>query len=200
MNTKLTKLTTIMILLLTMFLLIDTQTFAQEAAPVPRPSDEITIEEGSRVIPDLGPQIEGLVAGISGYKVYHTGAIESRLAQPLNTNGHVTTLSSLYRAGYTDIWETGGSSSQTVHGSHNSESDLYEDTIDIDGRVKENGQGWSDYCGSPSSGTFNGCNTSMSDPNPHWDYNDFTAASDHYFHTSGYNDEQFNTQDVLNDH
>jgi hypothetical protein len=194
MNTSSLKLGTIFVLLLTVLVLTDTGTLAQETDPTPRPSDEVTKEEGSRVIPHLGPKEEGLTPGENGYKVYHADAIESRSVQSKKE----ATLSSIYRAGYTDIWEEGIGEDQTVRGSHNSQSDLYEETIDIDGRIKKNGQGWSNYCGAPSSGTFHGCATSMADPRPHFDWDDFTAKSDHYFHTSGYNDDNFSTQDTLN--
>lgn len=102
---------------------------------------------------------------------------------------------SVYRAGWTDAywvfypwppkWEH--------HGSHNSQSDLVEDNIWVDGSLKVQSI-VVDSCSNHTSGQYAQCGT---DKTYYWKYT-IVATSWHYFHKSGWVDQNFSTSKTIN--
>jgi hypothetical protein len=102
----------------------------------------------------------------------------------------------LYRAGWTDAyWDMLIFPFFTInhHGSHNSQSDLVENQIWVDGNLEVNGNNV-DSCSNHKSGQFAGCITTKIDQ---WKYS-ITATSWHFFHTPGYVDSNFSTAKTVN--
>jgi len=141
------------------------------------------------VRPDLGPEVEGPTPGVDGYKVFGPNAI---ITQSIGGEKESGIRRDLLRTGTTDIWQEG--SNGTLHGSHTSESDINEDVINVDGAIKEVGQGWFDSDRDHASGYFANCNTQMSDRN-FWQT--FHAHSWHFWHTEGYYDFDGETYDEM---
>jgi len=144
-------------------------------------------QEDSQHIPDLGPDEPGLTSGEGGYKVFGPRAVLFVPIQPLASSDKRSPLA-LYRAGYSDVYQSG----DNMKGSHNSQSDLVEDKIWVDGAIKRSLHEWDDSCSRHIQGQFAHCSTSMFDPQGP---NFYTAHSWHYFEKAGYADEQFETED-----
>lgn len=111
----------------------------------------------------------------------------------LRTSGSVNAPLDIYRAGWTDAWRTtlweDGMLYVHHQGSHNSQSDLVEEQIWVDGSLNVDGYSVAS-CPNHSSGQFVSC---VTDYRLHISYPE-TATSWHFFHKSGYTDQNFQTQ------
>jgi hypothetical protein len=100
----------------------------------------------------------------------------------------------VYRAGWTDAyWVWYYPLNIEHHGSHNSQSDLVETNIWADGSLKIKGV-TVHSCANHTSGQYAQCETNKS----YYEKNAITAKSWHYFHTSGYTDQNFTTSKTVN--
>ena len=136
-----------------------------------------------------------------GYRVDEPspGAVVHREAvQPLG--GRIRSLGSggrpmpTYRSGWTDGWYDWFYPYFWHVGSHTSDSDLYEDSIRVDGLSKLQGSsGWRTSCADPTHGIKPGttahCNTRFE---AYFAYK-FYVESHHAFHKAGYPDTYFET-------
>jgi hypothetical protein len=145
-----------------------------------------------RVIPNLGPVTPGLTSGVNGYKVFGPDAFRRVPIQPLSSSSIPTnSINNLYRAVWTDEYGCG----YTACGSHNSQSDLLEEKIWVDGAAKWSwASGWQTSCGKHTAGHLAQCGTTLAQ--------DFCAVwtaighSWHYFHTANYGDLDTQTEDT----
>ena len=100
----------------------------------------------------------------------------------------------VYRAGWTDAyWVWYYPANIEHHGSHNSQSDLVENNIWADGNLKVKGV-VVNSCSSHTGGQYTHCETSKT----YYLKYSITAKSWHYFHTSGYVDQNFTTSKTIN--
>jgi len=164
--------------------------------PTPTP-DTPQVNTTTVFRPDLFAIDPMLEPGVDGYKIYQPGAIasvtikpESILASSLSYDTRT-----LYRLGATDAFKcncTGGVWKSGC-GDHDSSSDLFEDTIWVDGCIRKYGSSsWSDCDDDHTSGYIAHADTCMSGGL----FYSFEARSWHYFHTDGYIDNSFSTTDI----
>lgn len=101
----------------------------------------------------------------------------------------------VYRSGWTDAtWVYYPYPLKYEHnGSHNSESDLVEEQIWVDGSLNVGDSGVVHSCSNHSAGQYAQCGTSKTYS---WKYK-FTATSWHFYHKSGYVDQNFKTAKTL---
>lgn len=94
------------------------------------------------------------------------------------------------RSGWTDAWWDWYYPLTYIHrGSHNSQSDLVEDQIWADGNLKRTGGATIASCSNHTSGQYANCMTSKT----YYIMYAVTATSWHYFHKSGWTDQNFTT-------
>ncbi|GAB4581623.1 MAG: hypothetical protein Fur0022_43720 [Anaerolineales bacterium] len=87
--------------------------------------------------------------------------------------------------------------SKDIYGNHDSNSDLDEDLIRVNGYLKSAlDAGWTDTCSDSDAGDSVFCTTSMGGWFIPWIQ--YTARSRHRFHTDGYIDGDFYTRDEKN--
>lgn len=100
----------------------------------------------------------------------------------------------VYRSGWTDGWYDWHWPLFSLVGSHDSDSDLVEDQIFVDGfmDVKIVGK-WSDSCFHHTTGTHAHCNTLKK----YYLKYSFYVESHHFFHKEGYGDQYFETGKVV---
>lgn len=99
-----------------------------------------------------------------------------------------------YRAGWSDAyWVWYYPLNWEHHGSHNSQSDLVENQIWADGSLKVNGYNVAS-CSNHTSGQYAHCDTSKT----YYIKYSMTAKSWHYFHKTGYVDQNFTTSKTVN--
>lgn len=157
----------------------------------------ITVNETTEIRPNLGPQGNGVV-GEHGYKVFNPGAIKSTHALPLTSNAGDELGVTAIRRGSTDAWLAWVWSwdwkkwGWDHYGYHNSESDLSEEQIWADGRLKiTTDSGWRVLCSDHKSGVRAECSTQFFQLLPRT----IKAETNHHFHKSGYIDSDFKTSD-----
>ena len=149
-------------------------------------------DDGSVVLPNAGPKIEGQTPGVNGYKVLGPDAVQTKVAQSDKAGGSMT-LDIWWGAG-TDIF-TVEYPSYGVKGTHWSESDTMTDEIFVDGAIKRAGQGWYDADQDHSyNDVFAFCDTFM--PTGGIKYTRI-AHSWHHFHEDGYEDWDPQTEDSM---
>lgn len=158
----------------------------------------VTANEKTVIRPDIGPDDPHGVVGEHGYKVFHPGAIKSALAMPKEGNGEDALAASQYRRGSTDAWlawrwswkfEDFGWDHNAYH---ESESDLSEDEIWADGRLKiTTDSSWRELCDDRTSGHRADCATNFFQILPRT----IEAVTDHHFSKAGYADSDFLTGD-----
>ncbi|MCO7224047.1 hypothetical protein [Pleionea sp. CnH1-48] len=157
-------------------------------------SSTISKNENTQIREDIGFQQKDDIAGINGYKEFKPGAIVSANVPSKGA----TQMQSIKRRGSTDAWlswvwswdwkEFGWDHS----GSHVSSSDLWEGKIWIDGYLKiTTDGGWRETCNNHTSGNYAHCGTRFFQLIPRT----IRAESRHYFHSSGYVDQTFNSSD-----
>ena len=164
---------------------------AQTGSDGPFPPPVPNSEEAKQVLPELGKNEQGPTPGEGDYKVFGPDAIKSVTVE---TAGKALMPSTVYRAGWTDVYRDG----DRVNGSHNSQSDLYEDSIHAEGSLQETGLGIINGCNEgPRPGSFASCTTSL----PRYECWDlmfvYKGHSWHYFHKSGYVDNRFETGETV---
>jgi hypothetical protein len=149
-----------------------------------------------QIIPNLGPVVPGLTPGVGGYKVFGPDAIKREPIRRLGSVGiSPTTPNTLYRAGWTDEYQC-ADNGQYACGSHNSQSDLYEQEINVDGAARRNdSQGWQDYQQQHTVGHIAVCFTRIY-YGPIGRFYTAIGHSWHHFHTNGYGDSDFQTEDT----
>jgi len=133
----------------------------------------------------------GLAPGVEGYRVFGKDARKSVVVSFLTVDGFEANsqlLSTIYRSGWSDCFE----SSATIYGNHNSGSDLYEDSILARGGIKKSGTGWLTTAEQQRQGMSAFVVTSWPDPQF---IQTWIAGTRHEFHTDGYVDAKFDTQD-----
>ncbi len=144
--------------------------------------------DDSQVIPWLGPDVPGLVSGEGGYRVFGPNAVLIVPIEPVASGPD--SIETIYRAGWTDAYL---GSYPKHNGSHNSQSDLVEQENWVDGAIRPQSQpgSWRDSCSKHQGGQFSNCPTSYDATGTS------VAHSWHYFHTSGYADSDFQTEDTV---
>lgn len=162
-----------------------------------KPDDPITHNSSSQVRSDLGHLDPRFEVGKNGYKVFNIGAIASVNIKSSDDGNQAFSLLSTYRSGFSDAWLDYGVCGTVPcwyhYGWHESGSDLWEAEIWANGRLKvTTDSSWRATCtGSPTSGDQSSCGTNFSHLLPRT----IRSETDHHFHTSGYVDDNFTTQD-----
>lgn len=157
---------------------------------------ELWTNTQTEVHPELGPEVPGLTPGENGYKVFNPGAITIVPVKSVEKDRELTISGTgLYREGRTDTYLI-MRDKMYAEATHNSESDLFEEDIRVEGAIKQDGFGWADNCVDPESGIRSGhlahCQTSM--PYPQF-LKTYIGHSWHHFHTTGYVDDDFQSED-----
>lgn len=154
-------------------------------AQEPETKPTIYINQETLFLPDFGAQHEGLVPGEGGYKVFRPGAFALMYFRPVTDRSRLAG-TGLYRRAATDaftyncgsIWGCGGAD-------HDSQSDLFEQEIWVDGCLKYRGNPTWQVCDDDhTSGFIAHADTSL----PGCFLCSFEAKSWHHFHTPGYRD------------
>lgn len=138
--------------------------------------------------PDIGLMDPNLEPGVNGYKVFSPSAISVLMVSGYGkgSNGALSVLAT--RTAATDASTFLGNGV----GDHDSESELFENDIWVDGCIKRTGNStWADCDSDRTSGHIAHADTYMSGTYG-WQY---TAKSWHHFHTTGYVDWNPVTQD-----
>jgi hypothetical protein len=138
--------------------------------------------------PVLGPPVGYRVDEPSPGAVVHREAVQP-LGGRIQSLGDGVRPMTTYRSGWTNAWHEWHWPLNWGHvGSHNSDSDLVEDEIWVDGFMKIKSY-WDDSCKRHTSGTSAHCRTELT---YHLVYN-FYVESHHTFHKAGYPDTYFET-------
>lgn len=139
--------------------------------------------------PDIGVMDPNLEPGLNGYKVFKPGAI-SILTVRNKGKAPMGVVATAIRRGATDASTYLGSGT----GDHDSESDLFEGQIWVDGCIKIKGNStWADCDSHRTSGHIAHADTFVSGAYG----TSYTAKSWHHFHTSGYIDWNPTTSDSV---
>lgn len=190
------KFLSVFVLLAMLFSATTGTVLADDPAPNGPPPD---IVERQAIEPIPGAELadEPVLGPPPGYRADEpsTGAVVHRVeVRPLD--GQVQSLNSemrpmaTYRSGWTDGWHDWIYPITIRHvGSHNSDSDLDEDQIGVDGFMRIGGPSWDDSCDRHISGTSAHCRTEVT---ANFFYS-FYVESHHSFHTAGYPDTYFET-------
>ena len=157
----------------------------EENAQGPSTEPTIYVNQETFFLPNFGVQRAGLTPGEGGYKVFRPGAFALMQVRPLTkSNGLAGT--GLYRRAATDAFTYNCGSSWRCGGAdHDSQSDLFEQEIWVDGCLKYRGnQTWQVCDEDHTSGFIAHADTSL----PGCFLCSFEARSWHHFHTPGYRD------------
>ncbi|MCA9937847.1 MAG: hypothetical protein KC418_04350 [Anaerolineales bacterium] len=154
----------------------------------------VQVNETTVIRPDVGMAYEGGIVGENGYKVFNPGAIA--IAPIISTEEEAGILAT--RTGSTDAWLAWSWSFDWKKfgwdhlSAHNSHSDLWEDEIWADGRLKITTDGsWRTTCSQHTAGYNAVCTNNFFQLLPRTIY----AETDHHFRKSGYVDSNFSTND-----
>jgi len=162
-----------------------------------QPNDPAVYNSTSEIRPELGLLDSRFEVGKNGYKVFNKGAIATVNIKSSENEFQAFGVLSTYRSGFSDAWLDYGVCATLPcwyhYGWHESGSDLWEAEIWANGRLKvTTDSNWRATCtGSPTTGTKSSCGTNFSHILPRT----ISSQTDHHFHTSGYVDDNFTTQD-----
>lgn len=170
---------------------------ADEPSQAEPPSvEKIEVNEETETRADIGPKYEGNVVGQNGYKVFKPGAIVAVPA--ISTEAARTLAAAQMRRGSTDAWLAWSWSFDWKKwgwdhiASHNSNSDLWEDEIWVDGALKiTTDSSWRELCPKHTSGNNAACTTRFFQVLPRT----IKAESSHYFKKSGFANSSFKSSD-----
>jgi len=150
-----------------------------------------------KVLPGTVLADEPVIGPATGYSIDEPGpnaVVHKEAVQPLDDNtlqslSPGNSIAAIYRSGWTDGWHDWIYPLTIRHvGSHNSDSDLNEDQIKVDGFMRMTSS-WSDSCKRHTSGTSAHCRTEVTANL----FYSFYVESHHSFHKSGYPDTYFET-------
>jgi hypothetical protein len=162
----------------------------------PTPVGKVEINEVTETRPNIGPNYEGNVVGQNGYKVFNPGAI---VAVPITGIDDARAIAAAQmRRGSTDAWLAWSWNFDWKKwgwdhiASHNSNSDLWEDEIWVDGALKiTTDSSWRELCPNHTSGNNTTCTTRFFQVLPRT----IKAESSHYFKKSGFVNSSFKSSD-----
>ncbi|VAW34798.1 hypothetical protein MNBD_CHLOROFLEXI01-807 [hydrothermal vent metagenome] len=169
-----------------------------KAQEVRKNTENISVNKYIEIRPDIGPYNSHSIIGEYGYKVFHPGAIKNAIVAPLEGNMDSALSVASIRRGATDAWLAWSWALDWRKWGwdhiayHDSQSDLQEDDIWADGRLKiTTDSSWRELCNDHTSGSRADCTNKFFQLLPRT----ITAETDHHFHKSGFVDDDFMTGD-----
>ncbi|MCL4488520.1 MAG: hypothetical protein M1570_10380 [Chloroflexi bacterium] len=150
----------------------------------------------TQLLPNLGPVQPGLTPGVGGYKVFGPDALKRvAVRRPSLPGASPASPLTEYRAGWTDEYQCGDAPVYAC-GSHNSQSDLNEEEINIDGAARRTDiTGWQDFQQKHTVGKIAVATTKIY-YGPLGRLYTAIGHSWHHFHKTGYVDDDFQTEDT----